>query len=113
MCNMCVCTAHTRCCPMKSRPQFYRLPASGRKTRPGGKKRVGESLSEQSMIGSTRRDGEQEREELCTMLEKDMLLWKSFSSLENIFRVESEDREVRGHTGFVAQVYFTCKVLLT
>lgn len=65
------------------------------------------------MIGSTRRDGEQEREELCTMLEKDMLLWKSFSSLENIFRVESEDREVRGHTGFVAQVCFTCKVLLT
>lgn len=27
--------------------------------------------------------------QLCTMLEKEMLLWKSFISLENIFRVES------------------------
>lgn len=35
---------------------------------------------------NTGRDGEMQ---LHTMLEKDMLLWKSFSSLENILRVES------------------------
>lgn len=44
------------------------------------------------------------------MLEKDMLLWNSFNSLENIFSVESGGKRHLCHTEFYFHTFFSSSV---
>lgn len=48
---------------------------------------------------------------LHTMLEKDMLLWKSFNSLENIFSVESETKSGTDEDDSFSLFLAACEVI--
>lgn len=71
----------TCCCPRKNTPQFSPQPASDMRTAPGDERQRVRRGGHDGQTGDTL--------QLSTMLEKETLLWKSFISLENIFRLES------------------------
>lgn len=104
-CNNCAHTLLTHCCPMRNRWQFCHQPTSSMRIKPEKKGGGGCCLQRWPVFHK----GNQimEETELGTMLEKETLLWNSFSSLENIFRVESE---IKMHIKFIQHFKFKFKL---
>lgn len=86
-------------------PRFCHLPASDRMREPE------EDIVQWTHEKHRQKWGsEKTHKHLRTMLEKDMLLWNSFNSLENIFSVESGGKRHLCHTEFYFHTFFSSSV---